>query len=260
MPVVNTSGSQIFFEEAGQGEPLLLLPGLGAHSGIWGPFTKVFAERRRVIIYDPRGLGRSTTDREPLSLEVMASDAKAVIDEVSVEKTALLGASMGALVALRFALDYPDAVTKLVLVTPAGVRTRFSRWFYETLVLLTERLEPEEYVQLMGVMAFAPPFFERSYGMIKEVLKMLTPTESEYEQIGRQLACLKDADISSELSRIDAPALIIAGGRDMLVPIEQARKLASKLRGSRLHTIPDAGHSPFVEATEEVVSLIGEFL
>lgn len=260
MPTVKTGGSEIYYEELGEGDPLVMTPGLGAHSGVWGPFPQVFAEKRRVVTHDPRGLGRSTAGGEDLSLELMASDVKAVMDAAGIEKAALLGVSMGALIVLRLALDYPGAVSKLVLVTPGAIRTRYTQWLFQSLQLVRERLAPGEYVRLMGALAFAPPFFERGYGMIKEVLKMLTPTESEYEQIGRQLACLIDADISSELSRIEAPALIIAGERDALVPIEAARRLASKLRGSRLYTLPNAGHSPFVEATEEVLAVIEEFL
>lgn len=260
MPTTTTDGAEIFFEVAGEGESLLLIPGLGAHSRIWGPFPQRFAEKRRVITYDPRGLGRSGAGERELSLGLMAADVKAVLDAPAIQQTALLGASMGALVALRFALDYPDAVSRLVLVTPGGLASRYGKWLYETLRLLRDRLEPDEYMQIMGALSFAPPFFERGYGMIKEVLKMLAPTDAEYEQIGRQLACLGDADISSELSQVRAPALIIAGERDMLVPIEDARKLAAKLRGSRLHTLPNVGHSPFVEATDEVVTLIDGFL
>jgi pimeloyl-[acyl-carrier protein] methyl ester esterase len=96
--------------------------------------------------------------------------------------------------------------------------------------------------------------------MIKEVIKMLTPTDGEYKQIGRQLTCLKKSDIASELSHVETPALIIAGERDVLVPIEHARKLAAKLRGSRLVSIPGAGHSPFVEATDAVIGAMNEFL
>ena len=260
MPTVESEGAAIFYEDRGRGEALLLVPGLGAHSRIWGPFPQQFAEKRRVVTYDPRGLGRSSAGERELSVGLMAADAKAVLDDAGIEKAALLGASMGALVVLRFALDYPDAVTRLALVTPVVMRGRHRDWIFETLRLLRERLSPGEYAQVMAALAFAPPFFERGYGMIKEVAKMLAPTESEYEQIGRQLDCLKDADISAELPRIEAPALIIAGGRDALAPIENARKLASKLRRSRLFTLPDTGHSPFVEATEETLNVLEEFL
>jgi len=260
MPTVETAGARIFYEERGGGGPLVLVPGLGAHSGIWGPFPRMFGEKMRVVTFDPRGLGRSSAGDGELSLELMAADVKEVLDAAGMERAALLGVSMGALVVLRLALDHPEAVSKLVLVTPGVLRSRYSDWLFDTLRLLKDRLSPEEYTQTMGMLAFAPPFFERGYGMIKEVTKMLSPTRSEYDQIGRQLACLKDADISSELSRIEAQTLIIAGERDVLVSIESARKLASKLRRSRLHVIPGVGHSPFVEATEEVVKVIEEFL
>jgi len=260
MASVKSNGAQIFYEESGAGDALILIPGLGAHSGIWGPFPKMFAERRRVITYDPRGLGRSAGGTNKLSIGLMTSDAKAVLDAAGIQKAALLATSMGALVALRFALDYPARTSKLVLITPAVFRTRYGEWLLDTLQLFRERFSPEEFVRAFVLLAFAPPFFEKGYGMIKEVSRMLTPTPAEYEQIGRQLECLKDADFSSEISRIEAPTLIIAGQHDILAPIEGARKFASKIRRSRLVSIPDAGHSPFVEATEEVVKAIDEFL
>ena len=265
MPRIETGGAKIYNEEfvteaAGATMPLVMVPGLGAHSRIWGPFPRKFAEGRRVITFDPRGLGRSKAPDGELSLELMASDLKAVVDAAGVEKAAFLGASMGALVVLRFALDYPDAVSKLVLVTPAVMRTRYNQRLFETLLILQESVTPEDYMHAMTSFAFAPPFFERGFGMIVEVGRMLTPTKREYEQVGRQLKCLKDVDISSELSGIDIPSLIVAGERDVLAPIEGVRTLASKLRGSRLFTLPNVGHSPFVEATEEIIGVINEFL
>ncbi len=260
MPSVKSKGAQIFYEEFGTGDTVVLIPGLGAHSDIWGPFPKMFAERRRVVTYDPRGLGRSTAGRKGLSIELMASDIKAVLDAAQIQMAALLGASMGALVALRFALDYPARTSKLVLITPAVFHTHHGEWLLDVLELFRKRLSPEEFVRAFALLAFAPPFFERGYGMIKEVSRMLMPTPSEFEQIGRQLECLKDADFSSEIPGIEVPTLIIAGQRDVLAPIEGARRVASKIRRSRLVSIPDAGHSPFVEATEEVVKAINEFL
>lgn len=196
MPTVKTGGSEIYYEELGEGDPLVMTPGLGAHSGVWGPFPQAFAEKRRVVTHDPRGLGRSTAGGEDLSLELMASDVKAVMDAAGIEKAALLGVSLGALIVLRLALDCPGAVSKLILVTPGAIRTRYTQWLFQSLQLVRERLAPGEYVRLMGA----------------------------------------------------------------FVPIEAARRLASKLRGSRLYTLPNAGHSPFVEATEEVLAVIEEFL
>ena len=167
---------------------------------------------------------------------------------------------MGAVVAARLAIDHPETIQKLVLATPAVIRSRYSEWLYETLLLLHEHVSPDKYVRIMMTLAFAPSFFEKGYAMIKEVGKMLTPTDKDFRQIRIQLSCLKDVDISSELSTIKAATLIIAGERDVLAPIEGARKLASKLRGSRLFTLPEAGHSPFVESTEQVMKVLEDFL
>ncbi len=213
-----------------------------------------------MVTYDPRGLGRSTGGDRELSLHLLVSDVKAVLEALHIEKAALLGASMGALVALRFALDFPESVAKLVVVSPGVVRTRYGEWFFDTLTTLRQRLSREEYAHTLALLAFAPPFFQNAYGMVKEVTKMLVPSEKEFEQIGRQLACLRDIDISSEVFAVDAPTLIIAGERDVLAPIEGARLLAAKVRHSRLVSLPDVGHSPFVEATDEVVRLVTEFL
>jgi len=175
MPTVETAGARIFYEERGGGGPLVLVPGLGAHSGIWGPFPRMFGEKMRVVTFDPRGLGRSSAGDGELSLELMAADVKEVLDAAGMERAALLGVSMGALVVLRLALDHPEAVSKLVLVTPGVLRSRYSDWLFDTLRLLKDRLSPEEYTQTMGMLAFAPPFFERGYGMIKERIRSDRP-------------------------------------------------------------------------------------
>jgi len=260
MAAASGDGAELYYEEFGQGEPLVMVPGLGAHSRIWGPFPKMLAERRRVIVYDPRGLGRSAADSRPLSLELMASDVAAVLDASGAEKADVLGASLGSLVALRFALDFGRRAGRLVLVTPAPVRTRYGDWLVQTLRLLAERVSPEEFIQALMLFSFSPPFFDKSYGMIKEVGRMLAPSHSEMEQIKRQLEMLKDVELPQDLSAIDVPVLILAGQRDVLAPIEAARRLASKLRRSELVSFPDAGHSPFVESTEKVIQEIERFL
>lgn len=259
MLMVTTNGADISYEELGSGETLALVPGLGAHSGVWGPFPKTFAERRRVILYDPRGLGKSSAGNRPLTLELMAADLAAVLDAAGAEHASLLGASLGSLVALRFALDFPGRAAKLVLITPAPFRTRYGDWLVETLRCLIERLSPEEFNQTLMLLAFAPPFFDKSYGMVKEVSRMLTPQPHEVEQIRRQLDALDGGKMPQNLSSIDMPVLIIAGLRDVLAPVEEARRLAAKLRRAQLVTLP-TGHSPFVEATDEVLKVIREFL
>jgi pimeloyl-ACP methyl ester carboxylesterase len=260
MPKIFTRATEIYYHEIGQGPALLLVPGLGAHSKIWGPFPKRFAEGRRVIVFDPRGLGKSSAGEEPLTLDLMASDVIAVLDAAAADTAALLGASLGALVALKVALEYPERVSRLILVTPAFFRSRHGDWMLQTLRLLAERLSPQEFIQALMPLAFAPPFFEKGFGMIKEVSRMLTPTPAEMEQIKRQLDALQDEEMPEDLSMLKIPTLLIAGSRDILAPVEGARHLAAKIRGSRLITLPDAGHSPFVEATEDVVKEIRSFL
>src|SRR6266542_6484129 len=99
MATVGVKGAELFYEVAGDGDPVLLIMGLGADARGWGLQAPVFAKTHRVITFDNRGVGRSSVPDGPYSTEQMARDALAVLDAAGVERAHVLGVSLGGAIA-----------------------------------------------------------------------------------------------------------------------------------------------------------------
>jgi 3-oxoadipate enol-lactonase len=118
MPAAEVNGARLWYDEAGSGPAVLLLHGGLGDSGLWEPVVPFLAERFRVVRTDLRFFGRSTGPAAPWS---WPDDAIGVLDELAIERAALVGLSLGGRIALDAALEAPDRVSALALVAPGGL-------------------------------------------------------------------------------------------------------------------------------------------
>ncbi len=118
MPLVQVNGIErfYFYQETGNGEPLLLINGIGADSLKWDPLLPALAARFRVITSDNRGAGRSAAPPGPYTTRQMADDAAALLAHLGVARAHVVGSSMGGMIAQELALAYPERVDRLVLL------------------------------------------------------------------------------------------------------------------------------------------------
>ena len=119
--VLSWRGHRICVSETGEGEPLLLVPGLGCSADVWAPFIEQI-EARRIVSFDAPGAGRSSTPSLPVSVGALAALAVAVLDDRGIDCTDVVGFSYGGAIAQQLAHDYPARVARLVLAaTTCGV-------------------------------------------------------------------------------------------------------------------------------------------
>jgi len=123
MPTTNANGINLYYEVYGQGEPLLLIMGLSLNSKSWFRTLPALSEHYQVIIFDNRGVGLSDKPNTPYSIELMAEDARAVLDAAGVETAHVYGISMGGMIAQKLAIKYPERIRSLILgcTTSGGV-------------------------------------------------------------------------------------------------------------------------------------------
>src|ERR1700732_1968990 len=121
MAFVENQGARIYWDEQGQGAPILLIMGLGYPSAMWHRTRPALSTSFRTIAVDNRGAGQSDVPPGPYSLALMPSDAAAVLDAAGVPSAHVFGVSMGGMIAQEFALQYPGRVQSLILgCTAAG--------------------------------------------------------------------------------------------------------------------------------------------
>jgi len=242
--------------EAAAGDPVVLLHGFGGDLNNWLFNTDRLAERRRVYALDLPGHGESSKDVGAGDLAAFAEALGGFLDAVGAARAHLVGHSMGGAVALAYALAHPDRVASLTLVAPAGLGEDINRDYIDGFVAAERRRELKGVLELL----FADQGLVNRK-LVDDVLryKRLDGVEAALRQVagamypsGRQTVVL-----TGELDRLQAPALVVWGGQDRILPTAHAEALAGR---ARVEVLAGAGHSPHMEAANEVNRLVGGFL
>ena len=259
MPIIENCGAKIYWDEKGQGEPILLIMGLSYSSDMWFRTRPVLAPRYRTIAFDNRGVGRSDVPPGPYSIALMASDAAAVLDAAGIGSAHILGASMGGMIAQEFALQYAHKVRSLILgcTAPGGIHSIPAEASVNQTLLLRNSMTPEEAAEAIIPFIYDPG---TPRARIEEDMAIRRPWIQRPEGFMAQLMGIVAWEAYSRLSRIQAPTLVIHGDSDRLVPPGNGELLAARIRGAKLVMIPHASHIFVTDQPEAVHRALLEFL
>jgi pimeloyl-ACP methyl ester carboxylesterase len=253
---------KMYCEIQGQEEPLLLIMGFGGSVLDWGwVLPPKLAERCRIIMFDNRGAGRSDQPPGPYSIKQMADDAANLMDALGIEKASVFGVSMGGMIAQELALNYPNRVEKLILgCTSAGGNGRVMATL-EIQAYLEPRTDMTPYQALWwsAPAGFTQEFIDAHRDIVERKIRSDLAYPSRLPAYEAQLAAFKAHDAYSRLPSIRMPSLILAGGRDILIPPENSRILARIIPGARLQVIEGAGHIFWISHPEETFSRLADF-
>ena len=256
---INWQGQRVHVSVTGEGKPILLMAGLGASTDMWAPFVKCFPQNR-IIRFDAPGTGRSTTPIFPIPVAALSGLAAAVLDACDVPCADVVGFSYGGAVAQQFAFDCPQRVRRLVLAATTcglhGVPGSFD--------VLAGLLTPRRY--------YSPTYFDRTaaatFGgatarnpvvrrQMMETRKRNPPTPYGYAM---QLLGATGWTSWALLPHIPHETLVITGDDDPLIPVANARILASRLPHARMEIVPNAGHLFLWDDVDNLAERIGRFL
>jgi len=241
MPYVVNEGVKIYWNEEGQGEPVLLIMGLGYSSEMWHRTLPVLSEQYRTIFYDNRGVGKTDAPPGPYMIPAMARDAEAVIRAAGCKRVHIFGISMGGMIAQELALNHPEMVQSLILgcTTCGGPQSVPAK--LEVLAVLQARgnMTPEE-----GVLAMVPYIYDEATprDRIEEDLVIRRRTFPPPESYFAQVMGIMQFNTFERLPQLKGPTLVIHGESDQLVPPENGRILAERIPGARLVMLPNASH------------------
>lgn len=244
----------------GKGPALILIAGLGASSRLWGDFPSILARNFTVITPDNRGIGGSR-EGEDFSLQGAASDLVACLDALDLDRTSLLGASMGGIIAQRCALDFPDRIRSMVIASAAARLSEHGRRIMKVFLHLLEELPPKEFGRVLMSLAFAPPFQNRYPAFVSQAAELYGLAAEDLPGARAQARhLLKGWDYHLELAQLLVPALILSGARDPVVCWEDSAELAAFLPNADFEKVEDAGHSVLAEGGEYILNKVRNFL
>jgi 3-oxoadipate enol-lactonase len=236
--------THLHWETTGDGEPVLLIMGLGLSGGAWWRTVPVLARRLRVITFDNRGVGRSRALSYAYTTAAMADDAATVLDGVGVERAHVYGISLGGMVAQALALRHPERVRSLVLGATSPGGPRAERPSAEVTAFFRRRLRmaPEEAAWESVPINYGPRCRSEHFDRIEEdVAQRLAHPFSERAYRAQLFAAVWHNCLGA-LSRIAVPTLVVHGALDRVVPVANAHLLAERIPGARLRILEDAGH------------------
>jgi pimeloyl-ACP methyl ester carboxylesterase len=227
----------IHYQVLGDGPPLVLLHGLSGSTRWWARNVPALAGHYCVYLVDLVGFGNSRASGR-FALAEAASLLARWMDHVSLERTSVIGHSMGGFIAADFAAETPRRVDRLVLVDAVALPLDRARWHHAVgLVRGLWRLPVDFLPVLLADFHRAGP---------------ATIIRAAHELLA--------ANIQPKLDRITAPTLLVWGEGDTLVPVAQGERLARTLPHARLVVVPGAGHNPMWDRAETFNRLVLEFL
>ncbi len=262
MPFQRVNGIQIYYEEHGKGDPVLLIQGLGYPSGMWFLQVPHLSRYFRTITFDNRGVGRSDKPDEDYSVGLMASDAVELLQALRIEKAHVIGVSMGGYIAQEIALQEPDRVDRLVLLAttcggPEYLELTKDLW-NETAAFRS--LPADEMIRKGMALAAAPDFARKHPELIEQGVRVRLENLQPFYALNRQAAAAFNFSSKERAHLIPHTTLILAGAEDRVMPLQLTRPLAERIPKATLTVYPDTGHLLFLERAQEINQAILEFL
>lgn len=258
--VTTPTSSVLHHTLRGSGAPLLLLNGIGLDLNAWGPIADLLARERRLVLADARGTGGSGSSPGPATTAGMAADALALVDHLGLERVDVLGLSLGGLVAQELALLAPGRVRALALAATAARlpgRSRRALDAWRRLIRTGADGDALRREQVAWVLGAATLEDDATTEMILGAMSG-APAPSPEGFSAQCDACLAH-DSRERAPGIRAPALVLGGRDDALIPPAATEALARLLPRARLETLP-GGHAFLLESAPGAADAILRFL
>jgi 3-oxoadipate enol-lactonase len=264
MATIELDGTSLYYEDTGPGstgETIAFSHGLLWNTELFAPQIEALRARYRCIAWDHRGQGKSGSDhREHIGMELVWQDAVQLLEALGSGPVHFCGLSMGGFVAMRMAARRPDLVRSLILLETSSEPEPLENVArYRMLTRVTRLVGPRPIKNKVAPIMLGKTILGDKKRRTE--LAHYVDVMSRRRDIWRAVNGVVDrGGMHHELGRITAPTLILVGDEDVATPRAKAERIAAAIAGSRLVTIPRAGHSSPVEEPALVTAAIDQFL
>jgi 3-oxoadipate enol-lactonase len=259
---VTVNNATIHFVEAGPpgGLPVIFLHGFPFSHAMWTAQLNIISPFCHAIAYDIKGHGMSDVGDGQYSIESHVDDLIGLLDLLKIERTVIVGLSMGGYITLRALERNPERFRATVLCdTRSESDTNEGRLRRFEGVRMVKREGPKAFADNFVKAVFAPRTFERNPSAVKLIHGIIAKT-SPLSIAGTLLALASRTDTTDSLRKIEVPTMILVGEEDALTPPDASRAMHERIRGSELHIISNAAHMSNLENPEEFNARLIGFL
>lgn len=263
MPFVKINGININYSIEGQGDPLILIIGLGSDQSNWRLQTGFFKKNYQVITFDNRGAGKSDKPLGPYSIKMMADDTIGLMNYLHIMKAHIMGVSMGGMIAQEIAINYPERVKKLILgctfcenkgVSGFSVEVSNAIEEYKKTLPGVDRIR--KVVTTIIDLSFNTNIFRIvTLPLMKSAIKF-----SSLKGVAEQLEAILAHDTRDRLKMVESPTLVLMGTNDKVIKPTSSEVIANLIKNSKLVKIVGGSHGFSGEMSNEFNKIVLEFL
>mgnify|MGYP003589945105 CR=1 FL=1 len=249
--MMSFNDGQIYYQTTGLGEPIVFIHGFSLNHNMWQPQVEFFSNNYQVVTYDVRGFGKSSLPSGPYD---HSSDLYALLDYLNIKQAHIVGLSMGGRIAINFTLDHPKTVKTLTLMDSAldGYKTEVDWNVHAKKEGLKKAKENWLNHELFTVTKKQPK--------VLTALSSMVNNYSGWHWLNNDPQTPTKIHALNRLNEITQPTLILVGNNDLTYFHNIADVLAKGITGSQKIILPNAGHMINMEASDEVNSLLADFI
>lgn len=262
MGVAVRDGAWIHWDEQGDGEPLVLVMGLGGSGRAWWRLLRNLPPAVRAITLDNRGTGDSDPIRGRFTLDDLVGDVLSVMDDAGAERAHLMGVSMGGMVAQHLALDHRERVASLILGSTTAVATRGAPpWRLLGAGALRPFVGPERTWELLAQSLYSERTLSEHPELVAEDLRTRGDELQDTRTVAAQLFAVAAHNSLPRLGELAGLGVtVLHGADDVVVPVDRARELAAAIPGADLVIIEGCGHMMTTDAEAASAATVLEHL
>lgn len=257
MSEIRSNGIHLYYEVHGEGQPLLLIHGLGSSTRDWELQVTEFSKSYKVITFDLRGHGRSDKPKGPYSMAMFAADATGLLQALGIDRAHVAGISLGGGVAFQMAVDAPEMIQTLTIVNSTPeliVRTFKERLMVWQRIAIVKVLGMKKMGEVLSKRLFVKPEHEEIRRIFCERW-----AENDTRAYLNAMRALVGWSVNAQIDSLRCPTLVIAADQDYS-PVSVKEEYTARIPDAQLVVIPDARHAVTVEHPQAFNLALQEFL
>lgn len=255
MPKAQFEDLELYYEIHGEGEPVLLVAGLGGVGSYWQPQIKAFSDKYQVILHDHRGSGQSTHSRIQYSIEQMADDVVRLMDKLKIERAHVVGHSTGAVIGTVMAIEHPERLKSVVAYAGWTKADPFMRRVLEARRTLLTASGARAYGRCSPIFLYPDWWINQNAELLEDRETRSIPAMAAPEIGASRIDALMAFDRTADLHKIRTPTLVLCAKDDFLTPAYFSEELAKSIKGAELVLLDGGGHA-CSETTPEVFNKV----